>query len=400
MFRKSPISERLLHIAGSGTLKISALAQEMKAKGIEVIDLSVGEPDFPTPSNIKEAAKRAIDANFTKYTANEGITELKAAIVHKFREDNGIEYAPDEVIVSSGAKNCLYNLFVAMIDSGDEVIIPAPYWVSYPEQVKLAQGTPVIVQTKEENSFLLTPSELESVITSNTKALVLNNPCNPTGATYTCEQLLELAELAVSKGIYIIADEIYEKLVYDGFRFCSMAALSDTIKHKTIIINGVSKAYSMTGWRIGYAAGPKAIISAMAKVQSHNTSNACSISQMASLEAIRGTQTEVFNMVAEFQNRRNYILSRVHSIPDISCYEPKGAFYLFPNFSAYYDRQFEGMQILSSSDLCHYLLKYARVAVVPGMVFGADNYIRLSYATSMENIEEGMDRIIEAMQKL
>ncbi|MBI4722462.1 MAG: pyridoxal phosphate-dependent aminotransferase [Candidatus Stahlbacteria bacterium] len=397
---KNSISERMLQIAGSGTLKIAAEAKAMKSKGIEVIDLSVGEPDFPTPANIKEAAKRAIEDNFTKYTANEGIPDLKSAIIHKFCKDNGVEYAQDEVIVSSGAKNCLYNLFVAMIDKGDEVIIPAPYWVSYPEQVKLAQGIPVIIQTKEENGFCITPAELESVITSNTKALILNNPCNPTGATYTREQLRELAEIAVAKGIYLIADEIYEKLVYDGFRFCSVAALSDEIKQLAIIVNGVSKSYSMTGWRIGYAAGPRDIISAMAKVQSHNTSNACSISQMASLEAIRGTQTEVFNMVAEFQNRRNYILSRVRSIPDISCLEPKGAFYLFPNFSAYYGMQYEGMQILSSSDLCYYLLKYARVAVVSGSAFGADNFIRLSYATSIQNIEEGMNRIVEAMQKL
>jgi aspartate/methionine/tyrosine aminotransferase len=372
----------------------------MKAEGIDIIDLSAGEPDFFTPEGIKDAGKKAIDDNFTKYTANEGIPELKKAIIRKLREDNGVEYEPDEIIVSSGAKNCLYNLFVALLNKGEEVIIPAPYWVSYPQQVSLAKANPVIVQTREENGFHLTPEEFRSAITFNTKALILNNPSNPTGATYSREQLMELAEIAVEEGICLIADEIYEKLVYDGFRFHSVASLSEEIKQRTVIINGVSKAYSMTGWRLGYAAGPKDIIAAMAKVQSHNTSNACSVSQMASLEAIRGPQTEVSRMVAEFQKRRNYMLLRMRSIPGVSCLEPKGAFYLFPNFSQYYDKEFEGMQIRNSYGMAYYLLKHARVAIVPGDAFGTNEFIRLSYATSMENIEEGMNRIIDAVRKL
>ena len=400
MAKESPVANRIGRIALSPTLKITAKAKVMKAEGIDVIDFSVGEPDFSTPNNVKDAAKRAIDENLTKYTANDGIPELKQAIIRKFREDNGLEYEPDEIIVSSGAKNCLYNLCVALFNKGEEAIIPAPYWVSYPQQVNLAKANPVIIPTKEENEFRITPDEFKSAITFNTKALILNNPCNPTGTCYSREQLEELAEIAVEEGIYLIADEIYEKLVYDDFRFCSLASLGEEIKRRTIVINGVSKAYSMTGWRIGYAAGPKELISAMGKVQSHNTSNACSISQMASLEAIRGPQTEIPKMVAEFQKRRNYMLHRVRSIPGISCFEPKGAFYLFPNFSGYYDKEFQGMQIRNSYGLAYYLLKSARVAVVPGDAFGDDNFIRFSYATSMENIEEGMNRVIDAMRKL
>ena len=394
------VSERVTKIGASPTLKISAKAKAMKAEGIDVVDLSVGEPDFPTPENVKAAAIKAIEQNFTKYTENDGIPELRKAVCKRLKEDYGLEYKPNEVLVSAGAKSSLYHLVQAIVNEGDEVIIPAPYWVTYPECVNLAKGKPVIVETREEDGFLLTPEKLRAAISPSTRALVLNNPSNPTGAAYTKDQLLALAEVLRKEDIYIIADEIYSRLVYDGFQFVSFAALSDDLKKKTIIVNGVSKSYSMTGWRIGFAAGPTEIIGAMSKIQSHTTSNACSISQKASVEALAGPQYEVNRMAAEFQRRRNYMLMRLQQIPGISCFKPQGAFYLFPNVSSYYGKEAGGIQIRNSYGLAYYLLREARVAIVPGDAFGADNYIRLSYATSMENLEKGMDRIAEAMSKL
>jgi aspartate/methionine/tyrosine aminotransferase len=394
------VSERVSQIGASETLKISAKAKELAAQGIDVVDLSVGEPDFPTPENVKRAGKQAIDADFTKYTPNPGIPELRKVICEKLKRDNNVVYSPAEVIVSSGAKNCLYNLWMAIIDEGDEVIIPAPYWVSYPQQVLLAGGKPVIVDTKEEDDFKLTPDALQAAVSFNTRALVMNNPSNPTGTAYERRELEDLCSIAAKEGIFIVADEIYEKLVYGGFRSTSVASLGDDIKAKTVIINGVSKSYSMTGWRLGYAAGPKDIISAMAKVQSHNTSNASSISQKAALEALKGPQMDVTRMVSEFQRRRNYCLQKLRGIPNVSCMEPRGAFYLFPNFATYYDKEYEGMLIRNSYGLAYYLLKYANVAVVPGNAFGNDSCIRLSYATSMEKLVTAMDRIVEAVGKL
>jgi aspartate/methionine/tyrosine aminotransferase len=394
------LADRIQRIGFSPTLKISAKATAMKADGIDVIDLSVGEPDFPTPDNIKQAAKKAIDDNFTKYTANDGILPLRKAIARKLKEENGVDYEPDEIIVSSGAKNCLYNLCVALFNRGDEAIIPAPYWVSYPAMVELAKGVPVHVQTREENGFRITPKDFSAAISPSTKALILNNPCNPTGAAYTKDDLLELARIAADEGIVVISDEIYEKLVYDGFSFTSFAALGKKIKEQTIIVNGVSKSYSMTGWRLGYAAGPKEYIMGMSKVQSHNTSNASSISQMAALEALTGPQHDIKKMLTEFQIRRNYMLDRLRGIPGLSCYEPRGAFYLFPNVKSYFNKEYEGMQIRNSYGLAYYLLKQAHVAIVPGEAFGAEGFIRLSYATSMENIVKAMDRISKALAKL
>jgi aspartate/methionine/tyrosine aminotransferase len=394
------VAERVGRVATSPTFKISGKAKEMAAEGIDVIDLSVGEPDFPTPDNIKQAGKRAIDNNITKYTANPGIPELKRAIADTLKRDHRLEYDMNEIVVSSGAKQCLYNAAVALFNKGEEVIVPAPYWVSYPPMVTLADAVPVIVPTKEENGFLLTPDELRSALTSSTKAMILNNPSNPTGSAYTQEALQDIAEIAAEAGIYIIADEIYEKLVFDGYRFVSVASLSPKIKQRSIIINGVSKSYSMTGWRIGWAAGPADVIAAMSKVQSHSTSNACSVSQMAALEAYQGAQSEIAMMVSEFQKRRNYMLQKVRSIPNVSCIEPRGAFYLFPNMSSYYEKEHEGMQIQNSYGLADFLLKQARVAVVPGEAFGVDDCIRLSYASSMERIEEAMNRIIDALSRL
>lgn len=394
------VSEKANLIGESPTLKITTKAKSMKAQGIDVIDLSVGEPDFPTPENIKSAGIEAIRENFTKYTQNDGIPSLKQAIIKRLREDCGLVYEPNQIIVSSGAKNSLFHLVQALVNEGDEVIIPAPYWVTYPHVVTLSKGKPIIVSTKEENSFLLTPDELKANINPATKALILNNPSNPTGTAYTRNQLEALAEIILDEDIFVIADEIYYRLVYDGFRFTSFASLGEEIKNKTIIINGVSKSYSMTGWRIGFAAGPAEIINGMSKIQSHTTSNPCSISQKAAEEAFKGPQAEVSKMLAEFQRRRNYVFMRLQSIPHVSCFKSQGAFYLFPNFSAYYDKEYNNFRIRNSYGLAYYLLKEARVAVVPGDAFGSDDYIRISYSTSMENLEKGMNRIIEAVSKL
>jgi aspartate/methionine/tyrosine aminotransferase len=394
------VSEKANKIGESPTLKVTAKAKAMKAEGIDVIDFSVGEPDFATPDNIKQAGVRAIEENFTKYTQNDGIPDLKQAIVHRLKEDLGLEYGTNQIIVSTGAKSSLYHLTQALINEGDEVIVPAPYWVTYPHGVSLAGGKSVIVPTKEENGFLLSPEELKSAITPATKALILNNPSNPTGAAYSRQTLQALADIVLEEDIYVIADEIYEKLVYDDFRFTSFASLGEEIKKKTILINGVSKSYSMTGWRIGYAAGPADVINGMAKIQSHSTSNPCSISQKASLEALKGPQYEVSKMVAEFQRRRNYVLMRLQSIPEVSCPKPQGAFYLFPNFSSTFVKEYNNMTIRNSYGLAYFLLKEAKVAIVPGDAFGMDECIRISYATSMENLERGMDRIIDAVSKL
>jgi len=394
------ISEKVQKIGASPTLKISAKATAMKAEGVDVIDLSLGEPDFPTPENVKEAGITAIRANFTKYTENDGIPALRKAIAQRLKEDYGLEYSPKEIIISAGAKASLFHLVQTLVNEGEEVIIPAPFWVTYPECVNLAQGKPVIVPTREEDGFLLTPEALKAAISPVTKALILNNPSNPTGSAYAKDKLQALAEVVRGEDIYVIADEIYAKLVYDNFKFTTFASLGEDIKKKTILINGVSKSYSMTGWRIGFAAGPAEIIGGMSKIQSHTTSNACSIAQKASLEAYAGPQHDVQKMVAEFQRRRNYCLMRLATVPGLSCFKPQGAFYLFPNVKSFYDKEFGGARIRNSYGMAYYLLKEAKVAIVPGDSFGADDYIRLSYATSMENLEKGMDRIVESLAKL
>jgi aspartate/methionine/tyrosine aminotransferase len=394
------ISEKVQRIGASPTLKISAKAKAMKAEGIDVVDLSVGEPDFPTPENIKEAGIKAIRENFTKYTESDGILALRKAIAKRLKEDYGLEYGPKQIIVSAGAKSSLFHLVQALVDEGEEVIIPAPYWVTYPECVALAKGKSVIVPTREEDGFLLTPETLKASISPATKAVILNNPSNPTGGAYTKDRLLALAEVVKGEDLYVIADEIYASLVFDNFKFTSFAALGEEVKKKTIVINGVSKSYSMTGWRIGFAAGPAEVIDGMSKIQSHTTSNACSIAQKASLEAYDGPQYDVAKMVAEFQRRRNYCLMRLAAVQGMSCFKPQGAFYLFPNVRAFYDKEANGAKIRNSYGMAYYLLKEARVAIVPGDAFGADDHIRLSYATSMANLEKSMDRVVEALGKL
>jgi len=396
----SILSNRARGLKPSPTLAINAKAKAMQAQGIRVISFGAGEPDFDTPENIKRAAIKSIEQGFTKYTAVGGIDELKDAVVQKFQRDNQLTYKRSQILISCGGKHSFYNLAQALFDRGDEVIILAPYWVSYPPMVALAEATPVIVETKEENGFKITPEDLKKAITPRTKALVLNSPSNPAGSTYTKRELERIAEIAISHKFFVISDEIYEKIVYDGFEFRSIASLGEEIKGRTIIVHGVAKTYAMTGWRIGYTAGSEEIISAMSNIQSQSTSNPTSISQKASVEALIGPQEEVRKMVSAFTQRRNYIVDRLNEIPGVSCFKPTGAFYVFPNFSEYYGKSYQGKKISNSTELADYFLDVAKVAVVPGVEFGADPFERLSYATSMEDIREGIDRIEEALKKL
>jgi aspartate aminotransferase len=391
------LSERAQKIKPSPTLAMDAKAKAMKAQGVDVINFGVGEPDFDTPENIKEAAIKAIKDGFTKYTPVGGIDPLKDAIIEKLKKDNALDYQRDEIIVSCGAKHSLYNIAQALYGKGDEVIIPSPYWVSYPDQVKLNDATPVIVKTHEKDSFMLRPEAFEAAITEKTKAIILNSPSNPTGLTYDKKTLSAIAEIALRYDFYIISDEIYEKLVYDGVEHISIASLGDEIKKRTIVVNGLSKSHAMTGWRIGYAAGPKEIIKAMTNIQSQSTSNPTSIAQKAAVEALRGPQDFIEKMRTEFDIRRKFLVSELNNIKGISCLTPTGAFYAFPNTSALYSKS---EKINSSSKLALYLLEEANVALVPGDAFGDDNYIRISYATSLDDIKRAIVRIKEALGKV
>ncbi|HSA78674.1 MAG TPA: pyridoxal phosphate-dependent aminotransferase, partial [Nitrospirota bacterium] len=377
-----------------------AKAKAMKAQGIDVVDFGVGEPDFDTPENVKEAAKRAIQAGFTKYTPASGTDELKEAVVEKFKKDNGLSYERSQVLISCGAKHSLYNIAEALFDPGDEVIIPSPYWVSYPDQVILNDATPIIVETTEDERFKLSAKKLENAVTHKTKAVVLNSPSNPTGLAYDKKTLEEIAAVAVKHKLYVISDEIYEKLIYDGFQHFSIASLGPEIKDLTIVVNGVSKSHAMTGWRIGYAAGPQDVITAMANIQSQSTSNPTSISQKAAVEALRGPQDFIQVMNTEFDKRRKYMVERLNRITGMSCLMPVGAFYAFPRVFPLFGKSVNGKLIRNSSDLAAYLLEEAKVALVSGDAFGADAYMRLSYATSMEIIVKGLDRIERAVNKL
>jgi aspartate aminotransferase len=396
----SILSNRARNLKPSPTLAITAKAKSMTARGIHVISFGAGEPDFDTPDNIKRAAISAIESGFTKYTAAGGIDELKDAVIEKFRRDNELTFKRSEILISCGGKHAIYNLAQALFDQGDEVIIPAPYWVSYPPIVELANAIPVVIETEEKNDFKVEPENLFRAISPKTKAFVLNSPSNPTGSAYTRGDLEKIAEIAVTKKIFLISDEIYEKIVYDGFTFTSIASLGEEIRKRTIIVHGVAKTYSMTGWRIGYTAGPEEIVTAMSNIQSQSTSNPNSIAQKASVEALLGPQQEVDRMVSAFDQRRNYIVDRLNGMKGVSCYKPVGAFYVFPNFSSYHGRSYQGKRIVSSSDLAAFLLEVARVAVVPGIEFGAGAFQRLSYATSMEDIRDGLNRIEEALKKL
>jgi aspartate aminotransferase len=394
------IAKRAQSIKPSPTLATAAKAKAMKAQGIDVVDFGVGEPDFDTPENVKQAGIKAIQAGFTKYTPAGGTDELKEAVIEKFKRDNDLTYEKSQVLISCGAKHSLYNIAEALFDPGDEVIIPSPYWVSYPDQVLLNDAIPVIVETTEAEGFKLSARALEKAVTKKTKALVLNSPSNPTGLAYDRKTLEDIAAVAVKHGVYVISDEIYEKLLYDGFTHFSIASLGQEIKGLTIVVNGVSKSHSMTGWRIGYAAGPKEVITAMANIQSQSTSNPCSISQKAALEALQGPQDFIRTMNAEFDKRRKYMVERLNRIPGISCLMPVGAFYAFPNVARLYGKSIQGKTMNNSSDLASYLLEEAKVALVSGDAFGADPYIRLSYATSLQNIQKGLDRIEKAVGAL
>lgn len=372
----------------------------MKASGIDVINFGVGEPDFDTPDNIKEAACKALRDGFTKYTAVGGIDPLKDAVIEKFQKDNDLAYKREEIVVSCGAKHSLYNIAQALYGPGDEVIIPVPYWVSYPDQVLLNDAKPVFVKTHESDSFMVRPEALEACITKNTKALILNSPSNPTGMLYDRKALEGIAELAVKHNFYVISDEIYEKLVYDGAVHVSIASLGDEVKAKTIVVNGLSKSHAMTGWRLGYAAGPADVIKAMTNIQSQSTSNPNSITQKAAVEALQGPQDFIATMRAEFDRRRKFIVSELNAIPGMSCALPNGAFYAFPNTAKIYGAKFGDRTISSSTDLALYFLEEAKVALVHGEAFGDDNYIRISYATSMDAITKGLERIRQALQNL
>lgn len=394
------ISDRAKRIKPSPTLAIDARAKAMKAGGVDVVNFGVGEPDFDTPDHVKEAAIKAIRDGFTKYTPVGGIDELKAAIVDKFKKDNNLEYEKDEIVVSCGAKHSLYNIAQALLCPGDEVIIPSPYWVSYPDQALLNDAVPVVVKTYEADSFMMKPEAFESKITQKTRALVLNSPSNPTGLTYDKKSLEAIAKIALKHNVYIISDEIYEKLLYDGVEHTSIASLGKEIREKTIVVNGLSKSHAMTGWRMGYAAGPRDIIKAMTNIQSQSTSNPTSIAQKAAVAALTGPQDFTEMMRLEFDKRRKFIVQELNSIAGVTCLMPNGAFYAFPKVSALYGRHAGERKINSSLDLAMYFLEDAKVALVHGEAFGDDEYIRLSYATSMENIKKGLDRIREAVAAL
>ena len=393
------ISHRCQHIAPSMTLAIDARAKEMKAKGLDIVGFGAGEPDFITPQHICDAAKKALDMGMTHYTPAAGVQQLRQAICNKLQRDNGLTYDVSDVIVSNGAKHSLFNVLQAIIDPGDEVLIPTPCWVSYPELVRMAGGVPVFVRTEEANDFVPTREAINAALSIRTKAIIVTSPSNPCGGVWSADDLQYLADLAVDKELFVISDEIYEKLLYDGRWHVSIAQLGEQIKEQTFVINGLSKAYAMTGWRIGYAAGPHHIIRAMSSFQSQATSNANSIAQYAAIAALEGDQSCVEEMRQEFQRRRDLIVERINAIDGISCNKPHGAFYVMLNMRSLMGRRHHGQLITGSMEFASMLLKDKMVAVVPGVAFEAEGYCRLSYATSAELINKGLDRIAEFVEE-
>jgi aspartate aminotransferase len=394
------LAQRATHIKPSATLTINAKAKALKQRGVHVISFGVGEPDFDTPRHIQDAAMQAIRDGHTRYTAVSGINELKDAILDVLQKDYGLTYRRDNVLVSCGGKHAIYNLFQALLDPGDEVIIPAPYWVSYPDMVELAGGVPVVVSTAERDGFKLRPEQLKGAITAKSKVLILNSPSNPTGAHYRRRELSALADIILQHELTVLSDDIYHRILFDGQQWNNLAMLSDQLKERTFIVNGVSKTYCMTGWRIGYLVGNMDVVAAASKIQSQSTSNPSSIAQWASVAALRGPQDTVQEMVEVFQERCRYVLERLAGLPGVSCPTPAGAFYVFPNFSSYYGKSVKGRVVMNSLDLAEYLMEKANVAVVPGSAFGDDNCLRFSYAISMEELEEGFDRIAKALAAL
>ena len=387
------LSEKFSKINPSSTLAIDSKFKQMKADGMDVVGFGAGEPDFETPKHIKDAAIEAIMGNQTKYTPASGTLQLKKAICEKFKRDNNLDYKPSQIVVSNGAKHSLVNAFGAILNPGDEVIVPAPFWVSYPEMIKYNDGVPVIINTTEENNFKFTAEEFRGAITSKTKAIVMNSPSNPTGMMYTEEELRAIADVAVENNIFVISDEIYEHLLYDGHKHVSIASFNDAIKELTIVVNGVSKTYAMTGWRIGFTASSEKIAKMMGNVQSHTTSNPNSIAQAATVAALCGPTDELEVMKKAFDERRKYMVERINAIEGVSCKMPMGAFYVMMNISAILGKTIAGKVINSADDFADLFLEKSLVAVVPGTGFYAPEFVRWSYATSMENIKEGLDRL-------
>lgn len=387
-----PISSIARGIAPSATMAIDSMAKQMKASGIDVISFGAGEPDFNTPEHIKEAGIRAIEGNHTRYTPSTGVLPLRQAICDRILKDTGVHYAPSQICVTSGAKHNVYIALQAIVNAGEEIILPAPYWVTYAEAIRMAGGIPVIIHTTEETGFKLTAEMLSAAITPRTKAVILTNPSNPTGMVYSREELQALANEIQRHDLYVISDEIYNLLCYEK-PFVSIASLSEDLQERTIMINGASKSYAMTGWRIGYAAANAEISKAMSNYLSHSTGSPCSVSQQAALAAFSESQETAYVMKQAFDERRRYFYDRVQNIPGVSCLMPEGAFYIFMNISQLIGRTIKGVKIRNSNDFCSALLEKGLVAVVPGAAFGADEYVRWSYATSMENIKEGLDRL-------
>ena len=393
-----PLSSKNLAIEESMTLAITAKAKQLKESGVNIVSFGAGEPDFNTPKNIRDFAIKRIEMGGNGYTAASGLVELKQAVCDKLKRDNHLEYKPNQIVISSGAKHSLFNALQAICNPGDEIIIPSPYWVSYYELTKMADGVPVLVEGSAANAFKVTVDQLEAAVTDKTKGLLINSPNNPTGAVYSREELLAIGAFAAKHDLYIISDEIYEKLIY-GETHVSIASLSEDLYERTIVINGLSKAYAMTGWRIGYTACSLAITKVMSNVQSHATSNANTIAQYAGIEALNGDQTTIEEMRVAFDERRQYMVKTIGEMPNVSCVEPKGAFYVMVDISYFKGKSIDGVLIKDSLDLAAVLIDKANIAVIPGIAFGVDDYIRLSYATSMENIVEGLKRL-EAFAKL
>lgn len=393
------LSKRAASLKPSPTLAISAKEKALKAQGIDIAGFGAGEPDFNTPDHIKEAAIKAINDNFTRYTPVAGIDPLKDAVIDKFNRDNGLSYKREEVIISCGGKHSLYNLFQVLFQEGDEVIVPAPFWVSYPPMIELAGAKPVILETNEEDDYQITPDLLKKYLTPKTKAIILNYPSNPVGSVFYRENLEAIGKLAVEHDFFLISDEIYEKLVYD-YEHISIASMDPSFRDRTIICHGVSKTYAMTGWRIGYTAGPAAIVKAMGNIQSQSTSNPTSIAQMAALAALNGDQGIIGTMVAEFRKRKDFLVKGLCDIPGVSCYDPRGAFYVFPNFNCVLGKKYKDRVVDSSTTWTEILLDEFHTAVVPGVEFGKEGYLRLSFATSMDVIQKGLERITRATGSL
>jgi len=388
------LNTRAKNLSPSPTMAIDGRAKQLMAEGVDVINLSVGEPDFDTPETAKAGGRAAIDQGFTKYTAAAGISELREAIADKLRRENGLDYSADEIVVSNGAKHSLFNVFMVLLDPGDEVIIQAPYWVSYPEMAKISGATPVIIKTDASTGFELTPDMIERSLTAKTKAINLNNPSNPTGVVYSREKLQTIADIAVRNNLMIISDEIYERLTYDGAEAVCMATLGHEVRARTITVNGFSKAYAMTGWRLGYTASPKPLAKAMTELQSHSTSGPSSITQKAALAGLKGDRSFITTMREEFDKRRRFAVERLRSIPGFVLEViPSGAFYVFPNITKLLGQTIGGRKVETTDDLCLAILDEARVAIVPGSSFGSPEHVRISYATSMDKLREGFDRI-------